>query len=357
MSMDDKKLAVLPNKISDLDDVYAQKSAWLKNYFDGNALALQQKHNDLIDFLGSSSASGSAADELGSAAIPGITGDRVRTQLIALKTLIYNMSNKLMPPESVTGEMISPGAVTAEKIAEGAVKESGIADEAVSEGKLADGAVSEGKIANGAVTADKLGSGAVSEGNIAAGVVSTGKLADGAVTGAKISDGQVGRQKLTQPVQQSLFSVGDYKWNAAANSIPGWLLCDGSPVYRANYPELFALIGTTFGDAGDSAKFLLPNIKGRVLVGVDLDQGEFNRAGKPGGHKLLQRHEHLIRGGGLNLPFAVTVGSGGDDPVRYGFRDDTVTSSLPEFKAIPAVVGGDSENLQPYLTAYCFIKY
>jgi microcystin-dependent protein len=49
----------------------------------------------------------------------------------------------------------------------------------------------------------------------------------------------------------------------------GWLLCNGGLVFRADYPRLFAAIGTTYnvgGEPGD--KFRLPNLQDRVPVGV-----------------------------------------------------------------------------------------
>jgi len=47
---------------------------------------------------------------------------------------------------------------------------------------------------------------------------------------------------------------------------PGFLLCDGSAVSRQLFPQLFALIGTTYG-AGDGAlTFNLPDYRGAAPV-------------------------------------------------------------------------------------------
>lgn len=40
--------------------------------------------------------------------------------------------------------------------------------------------------------------------------------------------------------------------------LPGYLLCDGSAVSKATYSELFAIIGTTFGE-GNKGTFRLPD--------------------------------------------------------------------------------------------------
>lgn len=48
----------------------------------------------------------------------------------------------------------------------------------------------------------------------------------------------------------------------------GWLICDGSAVSRTTYAELFEAIGTTYGSGDGSTTFNIPDLKGRVLVGV-----------------------------------------------------------------------------------------
>lgn len=47
----------------------------------------------------------------------------------------------------------------------------------------------------------------------------------------------------------------------------GWLLCDGSAVSRTDYSELFAVIGTLYGEGDGSTTFNLPDLRGRVVVG------------------------------------------------------------------------------------------
>lgn len=45
-----------------------------------------------------------------------------------------------------------------------------------------------------------------------------------------------------------------------------WLMCDGSSLLRADYPDLFAVIGTTYG-APDVSHFNLPDLRGYTLIG------------------------------------------------------------------------------------------
>lgn len=54
-----------------------------------------------------------------------------------------------------------------------------------------------------------------------------------------------------------------------ASSAPsGWLLCDGSAVSRATYSALFTAISTTYGVGDGSTTFNVPDMRGRVPVGV-----------------------------------------------------------------------------------------
>jgi len=49
----------------------------------------------------------------------------------------------------------------------------------------------------------------------------------------------------------------------------GWLFCDGSIVNRADYPELFAAIGLTYGKTLVNGQFRLPDLRGRMIIGYD----------------------------------------------------------------------------------------
>ncbi len=65
----------------------------------------------------------------------------------------------------------------------------------------------------------------------------------------------------------------------------GYLLCDGSAVSRATYATLFAAINTTWGAGDGSTTFNVPNLKGRVFVGLDAAQTEFDTMAETGGAK------------------------------------------------------------------------
>lgn len=49
----------------------------------------------------------------------------------------------------------------------------------------------------------------------------------------------------------------------------GWLWCTGGTVSRATYAALFAVIGTTFGSGDGATTFTLPDLRGRIPIGMD----------------------------------------------------------------------------------------
>jgi len=48
-----------------------------------------------------------------------------------------------------------------------------------------------------------------------------------------------------------------------------WLMCDGSEVDRSTYPELYDIIGNSFGAPSSASVFKLPDLRGRNALGAD----------------------------------------------------------------------------------------
>lgn len=81
----------------------------------------------------------------------------------------------------------------------------------------------------------------------------------------------------------------------------GWLICDGSAVSRTTYAALYAILGTAYGTGDGSTTFNLPNLKGKVPVGKDSGQTEFDAMGETGGAKThtlitaeMPSHTHVV---------------------------------------------------------------
>ena len=73
-----------------------------------------------------------------------------------------------------------------------------------------------------------------------------------------------------------------------------WLVCDGSIVARSDYPRLFSVIGTTYGEGNDSATFRLPDLRGRVPIGVDNEQLRMTNATEIGSEGGNSSHTLII---------------------------------------------------------------
>jgi len=145
-------------------------------------------------------------------------------------------------------------------------------------------------------------------------------------------------------------SIIEYPTSDPTKIPSGYLLCDGSEISRTEYPDLFDLIGTSFGAGNGTSTFNLPNYKGRVSVGYDSNDTDFNSVGKTGGSKELQKHTHTY------------VIPGNVNPTSHSYSSDFFTyagwgSSFHDSIMDSQSAGtGNSGNLQPYLVVVYIIK-
>jgi microcystin-dependent protein len=124
------------------------------------------------------------------------------------------------------------------------------------------------------------------------------------------------------PSLEEVMPTGSVIQTARATAPTGWALCDGSPLLVANYQALFNAIGYSYGGSGST--FNLPNLKGRVPVGRDSSQTEFDTLGETGGIKStslnsthIPQHSHSIDHDHASF----TTASGGGHVHTY-FMDD-----------------------------------
>jgi microcystin-dependent protein len=70
---------------------------------------------------------------------------------------------------------------------------------------------------------------------------------------------------------------GEIKMFGGSGAPTGWLMCDGSQVSRTAYPRLWTAIGTNFGAGDGSTTFNLPDMRGRMPMGLGTGVGLTNR--------------------------------------------------------------------------------
>ncbi|WP_049777030.1 tail fiber protein [Paludibacter propionicigenes] len=147
-----------------------------------------------------------------------------------------------------------------------------------------------------------------------------------------------------------------------ATTLPaGWLVCDGSAISRTTYANLFLVLGTTYGAGDGSTTFNLPNLKGRVPVGYDGSQTEFNALNKTGGEKThtltiaeMPSHNHYNGNGGYN----VLLSYGGGANTTDGLDNTGGEPDVHNFGYEQNAGGGQAHNnLQPYIVLNYIIKY
>lgn len=144
----------------------------------------------------------------------------------------------------------------------------------------------------------------------------------------------------------------------AGSVVPqGYLLCDGAEVSATDYANLFAQIGTTYGEASEEGLFKLPDLRGRVPVGAGLGDGLTDRVlGTVDGeenHQLtigeMPRHEHAWENSFYSL---VRVSTSGGESIGSGSEDYSNLRSTGSFQ------GGDlpHNNMQPFVVLNYIIK-
>lgn len=100
----------------------------------------------------------------------------------------------------------------------------------------------------------------------------------------------------------------------AGTTVPaGYLLCDGTAVSRATYAALYAVIGDTFGAGDGSTTFNLPDLGGRVPLGVS--QG--HALGTTGGSETVTLTESELPAHTHEVP-------------QHG-HEDTIGATTPAF--------------------------
>ena len=130
---------------------------------------------------------------------------------------------------------------------------------------------------------------------------------------------------------------------AGSGAPSGYLICDGQEISRTEYPELFKVIGTTYGEGDGSTTFNVPDYRETVLVGAGenttdtiaahdvYELGEFK-------DDQLQGHRHKL--GNSNGTVTVALGASNKGDSINGARSDTTTQRYIVDTALDAITDG-----------------
>lgn len=168
-----------------------------------------------------------------------------------------------------------------------------------------------------------------------------------------------GTMSLAAAVAKALVPVGTILATGRSSAPDGYLLCNGAAVSRTTYKALFEAIGTTYGSGNGSTTFNLPDLRGRVPVGVDGTAGRMSandELGKSGGeerHKLTEAempsHSHGPPPGTSTFIAGLAGGiitSGGGTAILTSAASTAASGG-----------GGSHNNMQPYQIVNYIIKH
>lgn len=145
---------------------------------------------------------------------------------------------------------------------------------------------------------------------------------------------------------------------SAAPDDANLLLCDGTHLSSDDYPDLFAVIGTTYGSSG-AGDFALPDLRGKVAIG----ENGSHSLGSSGGSETvtlteseMPSHSHVDVGHthALAGEFPGLALAPGELPVDVpGSGEFTLPGSA---NLLNTGGGGAHNNMQPYLTLNYYIQ-
>lgn len=173
-------------------------------------------------------------------------------------------------------------------------------------------------------------------------------LVEDVVVATLNADGVFNANKFTENVG----GIGSSGGSSGSGSLPigtvviypsqtvpdGWMLCDGRAISRADYEDLFNILGTTYGAGDGSVTFNLPDFKQRTPVGYDANSDIASILGLKDGEK-----EHTLT--------ISEIPSNTVNGVNGVYIEDTTTNYTQLTGTADA-----HNNMQPYIVQNFIIK-
>jgi microcystin-dependent protein len=164
-------------------------------------------------------------------------------------------------------------------------------------------------------------------------------------------------------ITNALSPIGSVTAYALPTPPAGWLLCDGSIYSASAYPTLSVGLGSTYGGNGTTT-FAVPNLKGRMPVGLDSTQTEFDALAETGGSKThtltsaeMPSHTHIQDSHTHNVGWdGAGVASGGLSVWGLQSSGNNKQTSGTISTNQNTGGGGAHNNLQPYLVMNYIIR-
>jgi len=150
----------------------------------------------------------------------------------------------------------------------------------------------------------------------------------------------------------TIIPVGAIMEYAGDGDPSGWLICDGRSLAEAAQPNLFAVIGTTYGDGGGGANFSLPDFvtDNKCAEGATNDadlatEGGLSEVTLTGPESGIAAHTHNYQPNG-----SISNGIAGNNTANI---NGNLTSTS---QAGPTSAAEAHENRGPFLRVHYIIK-
>lgn len=137
-------------------------------------------------------------------------------------------------------------------------------------------------VADGSISGKKLTDNTVAFAKIASAAIATSAEAKAGTVNNKLMTPQLVAQAIAAQLPPAI-PTGMLLPFAGTEVPDGYLLCNGANVSRTDYANLFAAIGTKWGEGDGSTTFTLPNFNNRFIEGTTDPEkvGQYLEAGSP----------------------------------------------------------------------------